>query len=75
MLIYVALIVDARQRYAHVWGEAPSWSKFVHQLEDIGCEVVEEQTEDWEGSTKEEIAEDCVSVHQLLNDSDFVPYQ
>lgn len=75
MSTHIALIVDARQRYAHVWGEAPSWSKFVDQLEDLGCEVVEEQTEDWEGSTKEEIAEDCVSVHQLLNDSDFVPYQ
>lgn len=74
MPIHIALIVDARQRYAHVWGEAPSWSKFVDQLEDLGCEVVEEQTEDWEESTKEEIAEDCVSVHQLLTNSDFIPH-
>jgi hypothetical protein len=74
MPIHIALIVDASQRYAHVWGEAPSWDKFCDQLEDIGCEVVEEQTEDWDGSTKEEIAEDCVSVHQLLTGTDFIPY-
>jgi hypothetical protein len=74
MPIHIALIVDARQRYAHVWGEAPSWDKFCDQLEDIGCEVVEEQTEDSEGSTKEEIAEDFLSVHQLLTGTDFIPY-
>lgn len=70
----IALIVDARQRYAHVWGSPYSWDQFVDQLEDIGCEVVEEQTEDWDGCTKEEIQADCLSVHQLIHDSDFVPY-
>jgi hypothetical protein len=74
MAIHIALIVDRTGRYAHVWGEAPSWSKFVDQLEDLGAEVVEEQTDDWEGSTKDEIAEDCVAINQLLSGTDFLPY-
>lgn len=74
MAIHIALITDASGRYAHVWGEVPSWSKFLNQLEDIGCEVIEEQTEDWEDSTEDEIAEDCLSVHQLLSDTDFIPH-
>ena len=74
MTTHIALIADASGRYAHVWGEAPTWDKFCDQLEDIGCEVIEEQTEDWDGCTKEEIAEDCLSVHQLLNDSDFIAH-
>jgi len=57
-----------------VWGEPRTWDAFVGQLEDAGCEVIEEQTDDWEGSTREEIMEDCVSVHQLLTDTDFVPH-
>jgi hypothetical protein len=71
---YIALVADASGRYAHVWGNAPTWSKFSDQLEDIGCEVIEDQTDDWVGCSKEEIAEDCLSVHQLLNDSDFIPH-
>jgi len=57
-----------------VWGEPRTWNAFIDQLEDAGCEVIEEQTDDWEGSTREEIMEDCVSVHQLLTDTDFVPH-
>jgi hypothetical protein len=37
--------------------------------------VVEDQTEEWDGCTPEEIAEDCVPVHQLLSGTDFLPYQ
>jgi hypothetical protein len=74
MAIHIALIVDRSGRYAHVWGEAPSWNKFVDQLEDLGAEVVEEQTDDWEGSTKDEIAEDCVAINQLLSGTDFLSH-
>ena len=74
MRTHVALIADASGRYAYVWGSAPSWDKFVDQLEDIGCEVIEEQTEDWNGESQEEIAADCLSVHQLLTSSDFIPH-
>ena len=45
----IALIADRSGRYAHVWGTAPTWNQFVDQLEDAGCEVVEDQTEDWDG--------------------------
>jgi hypothetical protein len=74
MSFKVALVTDRTGRYAHVWGEPRSWHQFVDQLEDIGCEVIEEQTKDWDGCTKEEVAEDCLTVHQLLTGSDFVPH-
>ena len=74
MTFKVALVTDRRGRYAHVWGEPRSWNHFVDQLEDIGCEVIEDQTSDWDGCTRDEVAEDCMSVHQLLIDSDFVPH-
>jgi len=74
MSIRIALVADRTGRYAHVWGEPRTWNQFVDQLEDAGCEVIEEQTEDWEGCTRDEIAEDCLSVHQLLTVTDFVPH-
>ena len=72
MTLHIALVADASGRYAHVWGSARTFKQFIDQLEDIGCEVIEDQTEDWDGCTRDEIAEDCLSVHQLLNDSDFI---
>jgi len=72
--MFIALVTDRTGRYAHVWSEACTWTQFTDQLEDIGCEVIEDQTDDWEGSSKEEIAEDCLLVHQLLNDTDFIPH-
>ncbi len=74
MTFKVALVADRRGRYAHVWGKPRSWNQFVDQLEDIGCEVIEDQASDWDGCTRDEVAEDCMSVHQLLIDSDFVPH-
>jgi hypothetical protein len=72
--MFVALVTDVTGRYAHVWGEARTWNQFIDQLEDIGCEVIEDQTIEWDGCSKQEISEDCLSVHQLLNDTDFVPH-
>lgn len=74
MRTHIALVADQNGRYAHVWGTAQTFSLFHDQLEDIGCEVIEDQTEEWDGCTRDEIAEDCLSVHQLLNDSDFIPH-
>jgi len=74
MGMQVALVADRSGRYAHVWGNARTFNQFHEQLEDIGCEVIEDQSEDWDGCTRDEIAEDCLSVHQLLNDSDFIPH-
>ena len=74
MGIQVALVADRSGRYAHVWGNARTFNQFSDQLEDIGCEVIEDQSIEWDGCTRDEIAEDCLSVHQLLNDSDFIPH-
>ena len=74
MPLKVALVTDRTGRYAHVWGEPRTWDQFVDQLEDAGCEVIEDQSIDWDGCTRDEIKEDCMSVHQLLIHSDFVPH-
>ena len=74
MSLYVALIVDAHGRYAHVQAEASSFDQFSDVLEDLGCEVVEDQTNDWYECTTEEIKEDCMSIQQLTTESDYVPH-
>ena len=72
-MTYVALITDATGRYAHVYGNANSWSQFVDELEDVGCEVVENQTTEYD--SLEDIEEDCVTIQQLTGkESTFIPY-
>ena len=48
MTHYVALVADATGRYAHVYVPGRTWSTVIDQLEDIGCEVIEDQTSDYE---------------------------
>ena len=48
MQTYVALIADASGRYRHVYGTAIDWPSFVDQLEEVGVEVVEDQTSDYD---------------------------
>ena len=48
MKTYVALIADASGRYGHVYGNAVDWPSFVDQLEEVGVEVVEDQTSDYD---------------------------
>ena len=74
MTTHVALIRDSAGQYAHVYGTARTFGYFACQLEDIGCEVIEDQTEDWSDSLPEEIAEDCMSIHQLLQHEAFTPH-
>ena len=74
MTLHIALVADRTGRYAHVWGTARTFNQFIDQLEDIGCEVIEDQSTEWDGCTRDEIQEDYLSVHQLLSDSDFVPH-
>jgi len=69
-MTYVALIADATGRTAHVYGNTNSWEQFVDELEDIGCEVVENQTEEYESLA--EIQRHCIPSHELVNCSDFV---
>jgi hypothetical protein len=45
---YVALIADSNGRYANIIVPATSWDHAIDQLEDIGCEVVECQSDDYE---------------------------
>lgn len=75
MTHYVALIADASGRYATVHDDATNWDSFCDQLEDVGCEVIEDQTEDYDGYLPEEYQEDgVVTVHQLLTNSDFISH-
>ena len=56
-MTYVALVADYTGRYAHVYGNANSWANYIDQLEDIGCEVIENQTDDYEIDPSENLTE------------------
>jgi len=75
MTQYVALIADATGRYATVAVEANTWSKAIDQLEDAGCEVIEDQSEDYEGYWPEDLRDaDVLTINELLSNSDFVAH-
>jgi hypothetical protein len=79
MTNYVALIADAAGHYAHVHVPGTTWSNVVDQLEDIGCEVVENQTDDYEPEdfANPENLEECglVTISQLIGlESNFVSF-
>lgn len=72
-MTYVALIADLTGRYANVYGNANSWSQFVDQLEELGCEVVEDQTSDYDAFDPEYMKEcDCIPIDKLLEETDIV---
>jgi len=78
-MTYVALVADYTGRYAHVYGNANSWANYIDQLEDIGCEVIENQTDDYEIDPSENLSEymrelDVVHIDSLLKDTDFKPF-
>lgn len=78
-MTYVALVSDYTGRYAHVYGNANSWANYIDQLEDIGCEVIENQTDDYEIDPSENLSEymeECgaIPIASLLKDTDFVPH-
>jgi hypothetical protein len=64
MNIYIAL-VNNEQGFDWIYGKAPNWSQYHDQLEDLGYEVIENQTDDWEGYSEEQIAEDCMSIEAV----------
>jgi hypothetical protein len=75
MTQYVALITDSTGSYATVSVSANTWNNAVYQLEDAGCEVIENQSEDYEGYWPEDLKDmDVLPIHQLLINSDFVPH-
>ena len=67
MKTYIALVADEFGAYGWIYGKAPNWSQYVDQLEDLGYEVIENQTDDWVGCSEEEIAEDCMSIEAIKN--------
>ena len=74
-MTYVALVADYTGRYAHVYGNANSWVNFIGQLEDIGCEVIENQTDEYDSFDPEDLKElDVVPIQRLVKDTDFVPH-
>jgi hypothetical protein len=74
MNTYVALTADATGRYCHVYGTANTWHNYVDQLEDLGCEVVENQTYDYEDDLTPDGLEEsgAVWINNLLTTTDFV---
>ena len=76
MNTYVALIADVRGRYCHVYGTANTWHNLVDQLEDLGAEVIEDQTDDYDiqdlGTIDDEIG--VVSINKLLTSTYFIAH-
>jgi hypothetical protein len=76
-MTYVALIADDSGRYCHVYGTADTWHNYVDQLEELGCEVVENQTDDYDieelGTIDNELS--VVPITKLLTSTDFIPCQ
>jgi hypothetical protein len=68
---HVFLIADATGRYAHVRMHG-SKSECINALEDAGAEVVEEQTEDYEGEPS--TWEGTCTLQQLIDSPDFIPH-
>ena len=76
MQSYVALVADMTGRYAHVYGTAIDWPSFTDQLEEAGCEVIENQTDDYE-PIEEQTLDDMheygvVTVQELITHTDAV---
>lgn len=67
MKTYVALVIDFDGGVNHVYGKAPNWKQYKSQLDELGLEVIEDQTSDWDGD-EENIEEDCVPVAYYATD-------
>lgn len=75
---YVALVADATGKYAHVYGKHATWGEFIDELEDGGCEVIEEQTEDFgthtEISFNELASLGVCTLKELIDAPGFTPF-
>ena len=78
MTQYVALVADATGRYAHVLVKAYTWDNAINQLEDAGCEVIENQTEDYDAEdfeSKEAMQEVGLwTISGLITTTNFVSH-
>jgi len=76
---YVALVADATGRYAHVYGKYMTWDEFCDELEEAGCEVVEDQSNDYVTDNKvvfwRELAANAVyTLQELIDAPGFTPF-
>lgn len=78
MANFVFLVADLTGRYAHVYLQAPTKGSAIDQLEDVGCEVIEDQTDDYEledFASPIALAEvGAIPIDRLTRDTDFVPH-
>jgi hypothetical protein len=75
---YVALVADATGRYAHVYGKHMTWHEFCDELEEAGCEVIENQSDEYVTDNKvvfSELAADAVcTLQELIDAPGFTPF-
>jgi len=75
---YVALVADATGRYAHVYGKHMAWDEFCDELEEAGCEVIEDQSDEYVTDNKvvfSELAADAVcTLQELIDAPGFTPF-
>jgi len=75
---YVALVTDAAGRYATVYVPGRTWDSVVDQLEDVGCEVIENQTDDYEiedfKDTESMNEVGLWTLNDLINKTNFIPH-
>jgi hypothetical protein len=70
-MYHVALAKDYKGDFFCVAEDVANFRELLNLLEDIGAEVVEDQTADWDGDV-EGIKLDCYSIDELLTLTDFV---
>ena len=73
MTLQLALCKDADNNMYLIRGEAETFRSFATLIEDIGCIVIEDQTDDYEYATTQEIEEDTLTLDEVRADKYFVP--
>lgn len=70
-MYHVALVKDGKGDFYTVAEDVVTFRELHNLLEEIGAEVIENQTDDWEGNVQA-IKLDCFSIDELFVLSDFV---
>jgi hypothetical protein len=73
MTLQLALCKDADNNMYLIRGEAETFRSFATLIEDMGCIVIENQTDDYEDATVEEIEEDTLTLDEVRADKYFTP--
>lgn len=72
-MYHVALIKDGKGDFYGVAEDVANFRELLNKLEDVGAEVIEDQTDDWDDDI-EAILEDCYNIEELLTKSSFVSH-